>query len=686
MLWIGLCGGVAIGALKHGVVVRVRVAGGANSVGVAVVHRKPRVVKRCPGPARSRMASGAGGWETGCRVIRIRGAVVIGFVARIAVRGSAGENAAHVATGARHRGVRTGQRKWRVAVIERRVQPGRGSVANRAVGRISARDVVGNAATDRSRVVVILRVASIAIRGESAGVIVRMAGSARDRGVRAGERKRRVVVVERRVQPSCCRMAQRAILREIRGHVVWYAGDVGRAVVILRVAAVAARRQRSGIVVRVAGGACDARVRARQRKRRGIVIEGRVEPRRRRMALRAILRESRGHVVRHAGDIRRAGVILHVAAVAVRRQRACVVVCVTRGARDARMRAGQRKRRLAVIERRRDPRRGVVADLALLRHSGLHVIRRCRGVVVLHVAGVAIRRSIGELPVHVAEIAGYGRVRAGQRKSRLAMIERGGSPRGRVVAGLALMRKASLRVIGIGRPVEIVHMAAVAIGWRALELSSDVARGAFERGVGAGERKAGHFQVIELRVIPRVEAVARLASAWKIQRLVIGIDRLLKIGRVARDASGRKSRELANRLTFVAIDAFQRGMRSEQRKTVFVRLDLLRVQVPAIHGVALFAFVAKLASMNIGVAIGALHADVFEDQADVALRAGNAGVHSAERVPRLIVIELWNASDRLPAGSRVAVFAGDCDRPMRIARVGFVILSGCTPLSHCHEK
>jgi hypothetical protein len=314
------------------------------------------------------------------------------------------------------------------------------------------------------------------------------------------------------------------------------------------------------------------------------------------------------------------------------------------------------------------------------------VIGRGGRVVVLHVAAVAIRRRIGELPVDVAKIAGNGRVRTGQRKRRLAMVECGGNPRGRVVAGLALMRKTGLRVIGIRGAVEVGHMAAIAIRRRALELSSDVASGAFERGVRAGERKAGHFQVIELRVIPGVEAVARLASARKIQRLVIGIGRLLEIAGVAGNTGGRKSRELAHRLALVAIGALQRGVRSEQREAVLVRLDLLRVQVPTIHGVALFAPVAELAAMNIGVAVGAVHADVFEHEADVALRAGNAGVHSAQGIARLIVVELRNAADRLPTGGGVAVFAGNTDRTVGIARVSFLVLGRCRPLPHRQEQ
>jgi len=108
-----------------------------------------------------------------------------------------------------------------------------------------------------------------------------------------------------------------------------------------------------------------------------------------------------------------------------------------------------------------------------------------------------------------------------------------------VVASLALLRKTGLRVIGICSAVEILNVATVAVGRRALEFSADVAGRAFQSRVRSGERKSREFQVIELRVVPSIGAMASLAGAGKIQRLVVRIYRFLKISRVAGDASRR---------------------------------------------------------------------------------------------------------------------------------------------------
>src|SRR5271169_4615370 len=111
-------------------------------------------------------------------------------------------------------------------------------------------------------------------------------------------------------------------------------------------------------------------------------------------------------MVWNACDVRRAGIILGMATVAIRRQRAGEVVGVAGTAGYACMRAGQGKRGLAVVKRSRLPRCGVMADLALLRNTCLHMVWSGRLVKVLRVATVAIGRRVCELPIEVAQIAG----------------------------------------------------------------------------------------------------------------------------------------------------------------------------------------------------------------------------------------------------------------------------------------
>jgi hypothetical protein len=228
--------------------------------------------------------------------------------------------------------------------------------------------------------------------------------------------------------------------------------------------------------------------------------------------------------------------ILRVASVAVRRKGSGEVVGMASTTRHCRMGTGQRKRSLVMVKRRRYPRRGVMAQLALLRNARLHVIRRCCVVEVLRMAGITIGRCVRELPINMAKIAGYGRVSAGEGESALAMIETGGDPSGCRVAGLALLRETSLNVIRIRGPVVVLRVAAVAVRRRALKLTVDMARRARERRMSARQREARKFEVVKLRVKPCIRAVAGFAGWRKVESLVVGLNCVLKIRGMARDA------------------------------------------------------------------------------------------------------------------------------------------------------
>ena len=121
---------VAVGALEHGVVIRIRMARGANTVGVAMVNRESRVlrvIERRTSPGGRVMAGRAGRREE----LRLRGmagiggVVVIGLMAADTSRGQRGVVAVDVAVSAYPRRclVRAGQGECRVVVIERGICP-----------------------------------------------------------------------------------------------------------------------------------------------------------------------------------------------------------------------------------------------------------------------------------------------------------------------------------------------------------------------------------------------------------------------------------------------------------------------------------------------------------------------------------------------------------------------------------
>ena len=118
--------------------------------------------------------------------------------------------------------------------------------------------------------------AAIASRRQRALVIVGMALAASHSGlVRPGQRESRCRVIERGGCPVRRRMADRAILREIRRNVVRDAGNTRRAGPLRDVAVVAGCRSKRIVVADVAGNAGPPNVRPRQSKSRRAMVPSR---------------------------------------------------------------------------------------------------------------------------------------------------------------------------------------------------------------------------------------------------------------------------------------------------------------------------------------------------------------------------------------------------------------------------
>ena len=111
---------VAVRARKHGVVVRVRMTGGANSVRPTVVRREVCVIESGVEPARSRMAGGTGSREARAHVIRIGRPTVVLLMTTVAVRRQRCVVVVYVATCTSDARVRSRQGEAGIVVVEGR--------------------------------------------------------------------------------------------------------------------------------------------------------------------------------------------------------------------------------------------------------------------------------------------------------------------------------------------------------------------------------------------------------------------------------------------------------------------------------------------------------------------------------------------------------------------------------------
>ena len=129
---------------------------------------------------------------------------------------------------------------------------------------------------------------------------------------------------------------------------------------------------------------------------------------------------------------------------------------------------------------------------------------------------------------------------------------------------------------------------------------------------------------------------------------MVGIAGALEIVHVTGVALGGEPLEPSRGCTFVAGLAIHRRMSADEREAILVVANRCDGNFPAFDGVAGFAVRAKLAAMDIRMAVRALLANIRENQFDVALRALHFLVHAAKWVTRFVVVKFGNTADGFP--------------------------------------
>ena len=280
--------------------------------------------------------------------------------------------------------------------------------------------------------------------------------------------------------------------------------------------------------------------------------------------------------------------------------------------------------------------------------------------------------------VDMAGSTGQVGVPPGERKSRDAVIEIRRIPTGRgmTVAAISGGERCASRRVGriIGLlPGGQVALRVPAIVERDLQMviASNMALLARHIGMALRQRETDRRRSVinRRRAQPSVEALmallafARRECRWR--GSMRGRGCVLPILHVTRLAGRRKPHEISDSGPGMALVALHNRVRAEQREAIEMVVDGLHRYVPTIDRVALGAVSSHLAAVNVGVAVGAVFADIGEDRFQVAAGAGNFFVHAAQRVASRVVIEFRNCADGRPTRGCVAVFARNIQRPVR---------------------
>lgn len=184
------------------------------------------------------------------------------------------------------------------------------------------------------------------------------------------------------------------------------------------VASVARRGQSCVVIVHMALSASHGDVRAGQRERGVVVIEGRVRPRCGVVAGSARCRKTRRNVIWIVG-IR---VICRVAGIAISRHRCVIVVHMALCAWHGEVRASQRKCPGRMIKCRRTPAACGVAERAVRRETRSDVIGIYRAGEISLVAGITICRRRRVVVICMALCAGHRRMSPRQRIIRIERV------------------------------------------------------------------------------------------------------------------------------------------------------------------------------------------------------------------------------------------------------------------------
>jgi hypothetical protein len=233
--------------------------------------------------------------------------------------------------------------------------------------------------------------------------------------------------------------------------------------------------------------------------------------------------------------------------------------------------AGERELGVVVIEAGRRPGRGGVANLAILRESGGHVVRIRGRLVVLGVTTGAGHIQAGVNPARVALRARGSNVRAGQRELGLrGVIKRCAIPIRRGVTERTILRESGGHVARIVGGLVVLQMTGITGRAQTLVNAVRMALQASRSRVLASERESGLGGVIKRRSIPVDGTVALRAILRESGGRVIRVGGALVVLQMTRRAGGAQRRVLAARM---ALGAGRGGMRAGQRESSRVVIE-----------------------------------------------------------------------------------------------------------------
>jgi len=262
-----------------------------------------------------------------------------------------------------------------------------------------------------------------------------------------------------------------------------------------------------------------------------------------------ILRETSGSVI----GIGRGIEVLQMASDTGRAQPGILSTAMTIAASERYVSARQWELGLRMIKLGSRPGRRRMAQRAILRKSGSHMVRIRGPVISVQMAGGTIRRCPGKPVVSMALSAGNVNMGSCERKvCGRRVVKTSSLPLRRRMAGSASLRESCRFVIGVRGLIIIRQVTGHAVRWRSGKPVVHVTLTAVDGYVSTGQRKFRRAIMIKAGAFPLNGVVTDRAVLRETCSNMIGVCSSVVIRLVTADALHRRPRILPTDVTLVA--------------------------------------------------------------------------------------------------------------------------------------
>ena len=225
----------------------------------------------------------------------------------------------------------------------------------------------------------------------------------------------------------------------------------------------------------------------------------------------------------------------------------------------------------------------------------------------------------------------------------------------RVMTNGTVFREIGSHMVGIRCSVIVLGMTSKTISRSSFKPLSFVTRTAVQLSMRSNQSEPGYLSMVKFRALPSINSVAGLTGQWEISAGMIWRGGCLIVFEMTGHTIRAETYVDSRGSLWMAGITIDGGMCPKQGETVEVIPYRLDINLPTLHGMAIFTTRTKLSSMNIGMTVSTFCPDIVKYQTAMTTGTSHSFMQSTQGVSGVMVmIELQLAPNWPPADGRVA--------------------------------